>query len=675
MKPRRALILGITGQDGSFLAELLLQKGYEVHGLIRRSSSFNTSRIDHLYQDPHLIGTRLHLHYGDVMDGSSLRQVIGKSEPQEVYNLAAQSHVRVSFDMPEFTADVTGMGALRVLEAVRSDGHDIRVYQASSSEMFGSAPAPQEERTPFHPRSPYGCAKVFAHHAAVNYREAYGMFIANGILFNHECLSSRTPLIVRRNGMVDICLPAEFVLSLRRHGPRVRSFEIRDTEIWDGQQWTALCAVTATRIRPEDPNHRLLAMQARAGVVEATAHHGMLNADNEQVRADSLVAGSRVALANAWPETPSWTSVTSEMAEFLGHMASEGYVSRELSTMQYTNNDDALRERVAELWSRLFLGSSRMAVGTSGFPPYREVGQLYLNGGSKVRPWLREQLYTQDGIKRVPALILNAASEVQSVFLKAFYDGDGLKAGNGDSVKTGSPLIAQAICWLYALQGRQSSVYIEQKNGTTYYAINLSTASPNGQKGQHLRKDPSELRRIDPAVVEDDWVFDVETGSGRLCAGVGRVVVHNSERRAETFVTRKITRAVGRIVHGLQDKMFLGNLDAARDWGYAPDYVDAMWRMLQAPKADDYVIGTGISHTVREFVRLAFRYAGIDDDWGRYVIYDSRYDRPTEVDELRADASKAHKKLGWAPTTTFEQLVQKMVDHDLELARREKEAR
>lgn len=184
---KRALITGITGQDGSFLAELLLEKGYQVHGVIRRSSSFNTQRIGHLYQDPHKPGTRLFLTFGDLNDSSSLNSILRQIQPDEIYNLGAQSHVRVSFDVPEYTAEVTGVGAVRILEAIREVGTRPKFYQASSSEMFGKAlETPQTERTPFYPRSPYACAKVFAYHSTVNYREAYGLFTCNGILFNHE---------------------------------------------------------------------------------------------------------------------------------------------------------------------------------------------------------------------------------------------------------------------------------------------------------------------------------------------------------------------------------------------------------------------------------------------------------------------------------------------------------
>lgn len=329
---KRALITGITGQDGSFLTELLLEKGYDVYGIIRRSSSFNTDRIDHLYQDPHEKGTRLRLVYGDLNDSSSLNTILRQIEPDEIYNLGAQSHVRVSFDVPEYTAEVTGVGTVRILEAIREAGIRPRFYQASSSELYGKVlETPQTETTPFYPRSPYGCAKAYAYYITVNYRESYDLFACNGILFNHE-----------------------------------------------------------------------------------------------------------------------------------------------------------------------------------------------------------------------------------------------------------------------------------------------------------------------------------------------------SHRRGETFVSRKITRAATRIKLGLQDKLYLGNLDARRDWGYAGDYVEAMWLMMQADEPDDYVIATGETHSVREFLDEAFGL--LDVDWKEHVDIDPRYYRPTEVDLLLGDATKAREKLGWEPKVSFKELVRLMVEHDLELAHQEKSA-
>ncbi|HZB21591.1 MAG TPA: GDP-mannose 4,6-dehydratase [Blastococcus sp.] len=320
---KKALITGITGQDGSYLAELLLEKGYDVHGIVRRSSSFNTERLDPIFQDPHDSDRHLFLHYGDLNDGGSLVNLIRDINPDEVYNLGAQSHVRVSFDQPVFTGDVTGIAAMRLLEAIRSAGVDTKIYQASSSEMFGATPPPQAEDTPFYPRSPYGVAKVYAYWATKNYREAYGMFAVNGILFNHE-----------------------------------------------------------------------------------------------------------------------------------------------------------------------------------------------------------------------------------------------------------------------------------------------------------------------------------------------------SPRRGETFVTRKVTRAVARIKAGLQPALHMGNLDAVRDWGYAPEYVEGMWRMLQHDTPQDFVLATGTAYSVKDFVRMAFEHA--DLDWEKYVKHDERYERPTEVDALIGDASKAERELGWVPKVLPPDLVKIMVDADIQ---------
>jgi GDPmannose 4,6-dehydratase len=319
----KALISGITGQDGSYLAEFLLHKGYEVHGLIRKASTFNTERIEHIYQDPHDPSARLFLHYGDLTNAEQLSNLIYNFRPDEIYHLGALSHVKVSFDIPEYTGDVTGLGTTRILEAIRRSGIHARYYQASSSEMFGSAPPPQSETTPFEPRSPYAIAKVYAYWITVNYRQAYDLYAVNGILFNHE-----------------------------------------------------------------------------------------------------------------------------------------------------------------------------------------------------------------------------------------------------------------------------------------------------------------------------------------------------SPRRGETFVTRKITRAVARIVAGKQAKVYLGNLEARRDWGYAPEYVAAMWSLLQQDRAEDVVLGTGESHSVREFLDEAFGYVNLD--WKAHVEIDPRYYRPTEVDFLQADASKARRLLGWSPQVTFRELVRIMVDADME---------
>ena len=293
-----------------------------------------------------------------------------------------------------------------------------------------------------------------------------------------------------------------------------------------------------------------------------------------------------------------------------------------------------------------------------------------LNSAHGLGGWLRDQLYTTSGHKQVPPLVLNATGDVTEAFLRGYYAGDGLRRGHGESVKTNSPVLAQGICWLYALQGQDASVYVEQRAGRTYYQLNLRSPAPAGMKGAHLHSDPAEVRRVDPAIVPDDeWVFDIETESGVLAAGVGRLVVHNSPRRGLEFETRKITWHAAAIKHGLRDELALGNLDAERDWGYAKDYVEAMYLMLQEDEPEDYVIATNRTHSVRDCVQIAFDEAGLDD-WERHVRLDPAFLRPAEVDQLIGDPAKAKARLGWEPATSFEELIRLMTRSDLKLLAR-----
>jgi GDPmannose 4,6-dehydratase len=666
---KKALVTGITGQDGSYLAELLLDKGYEVHGLVRRTSSVSTDRIDHLCGES--TSPCVKLHYGDLSDASGLRDVLDAVEPDEVYNLGAQSHVKVSFEQAEYTADVTGLGSLRLLEGLRRfeerSGRKTRFYQASSSEMFGAAPPPQSLQTPFHPRSPYGVAKVYSFWQTVNHRESYDMFACNGILFNHECIAENTPLMMRRNGTVHVMEACELV-PLRRKGPNVQQFPGLGWEIWDGKQWTPVLGITATHRRKDD-EHRMLSIEARGGTVAVTAHHHMLNHAHEIQVACDVQEGDSLAIAEQLPPAPNWTVLTPEMAEFLGLMTAEGYVDPK-GKIQWTNNDPLLRERVSQLWKQLFLGETYEWVGASGWNPQQGVIQMNLNGARSHAPWLREQLYTKSGHKQVPTLVLNASPELQAHYLRGYYAGDGLKAGKGESIKTNSAVLAQGICWLYANQGRLCSVYLEQRGQFSYYQLNIASDQGQSRKGQHLRKDAAEVRRIESCNQSSEWVFDLETGSGVFCAGVGRLIVHNSPRRGETFVTRKITRAVGRIKLGLQDKLYLGNLDAKRDWGHARDYVEAMWLMLQQETPRDYVIATGEAYSVREFAEAAFGH--VELDYNEYVEVDPRFFRPAEVDYLLGEPRETMQALNWQPKTSFADLVREMVEADLELARQER---
>jgi GDPmannose 4,6-dehydratase len=654
-----ALITGITGQDGSYLAEHLLDLGYRVVGVTRRTSSYTGERIEHL-------GDRIELIGADLLDQTSLLAIVDHLQPDEVYNLAAQSFVPASWQQPVLTSEVTALGVTRLLEAVRLACPSARVYQASSSEMFGMVTeAPQNERTPFYPRSPYGVSKLYGHWIAVNYRESYGMFVVSGILFNHECLAASTPLLVRRCGRVEVALP-EDLIPLRRKGKSQQSYFPPDLQVWDGTEWTSVNAITATRRRRIDSDHELLWVQARGGIVEVTAHHRMIDAEGVALPAAAVCSGCHLALFDTFPDSPSWTVLNDELAELLGLLVAEGYVHPG-GRIQFTNDDLHLCERVSELWSRLFMGTAVEQIGESGWNPDRSVNQLRLNSARAVGRWLREELYTKSGMKRVPPLVLNARANVQAAFLRGYYAGDGLKAGNGDSVKTNSPLLAQGLCWLYANLGRTSSVYAELRNGRVYYQLNIASGEAPGNKGAHLRQPASEVRRVDKAAIteESEWVFDIETESGRFCAGVGRLVVRNSPRRGREFVTRKITHRVARIARGLDSQLRLGNLDARRDWGYAPDYVRAMHQMLQVEQPRDYVVATGETHSVREFCQFAFSIAGLD--WQDHVVVDPSLRRPAEVDSLVGDASDARRDLGWAPTVTFPELVRIMVEADLRL--------
>jgi GDPmannose 4,6-dehydratase len=655
-----ALITGVTGQDGSYLAELLLEKGYDVHGMVRRASTEKFDRIEH-------IRDRITLHQGDLLDQRSLVDTLRASKPAEIYNLAAMSFVAVSWIQPTLTAEFTGTGVTRMLEAMREVCPEARFYQASSSEMFGKVlEVPQTETTPFYPRSPYGVAKAYGHFITVNYRESYDLHATSGILFNHESICSNSPLLIRDDGVIAVKAPADLV-PLVRKGGSVQNFLPKSfLEIWDGDGWTPVTAITATRRRTTDPDHELLSIQARAGVVEVTAHHNMLNPEYEKIAACDVEAGDELALADEMPAPADWSVATLEMAEFLGLMAADGYVHRAGTQVRFTNNDPILRSRISLLWSQLFLGRSKEWTGTSGWNEDAAVEHVNLTGSPSTGPWLREQLYTASDHKQVPPVILNASPETQQAFLDGYYKGDGLKRGNGASIKTNSAVLAQGLCWMYHVNEQPASVYVEQRGEKTYYQLNLASAARVGAKGQHLRKNPAEVRRIAAALVPDDeWTFDVETESGVFCAGVGRIVISNSPRRGLEFVTRKITWHAAAIKHGLTKELRLGNLDAERDWGYAKDYVEAMWLMLQRDIAEDYVIATGKANSVRECCEVAFDEAGLGD-FEQYVTIDPAFVRPAEVDHLIGDPSKAERDLGWVPQTTFEELIRLMTRSDLE---------
>jgi GDPmannose 4,6-dehydratase len=668
---KKALITGVTGQDGSYLAELLLTKGYEVHGLIRRASSFNTHRLDPIYRDPHESNVRFFMHYGDLSDSGSLVNLVRNLEPDEVYHLGAQSHVKVSFEIPEYTADSTAMGTVRILEAIRSSGIATRFYQAGSSEMFGATPPPHSEDSAFHPRSPYAVAKVMAHWMAVNYREAYGMYACNGILFNHECVTAETPVVVRKNGFVDVVAIADLVP--HRTDPSKGKRYTSDgggLEVWDGDDWATCTARTATWHEEE-----VFAIHGRGGIVETTGDHVVYLESGERA-AEDVEEGDRLRLANQPDHTFACTMTTDE-AWLLGILVSEGFVSPEGSARIACGDEELLAE-AGICWSRIAAGRSRKTEGPPSAFSAKRTPTLELTGNPGYLRMIRNEIYGRDGHKRIPKRILNASAEVQLAFLTAYNLGNGLWSAHGNGIfksfRTSSPVLAAGLIWLARTTlGRRVGVYLEPKHsgiGRRNYLMDLSSGSLTG-KGQRLRPQ-AEVRKVE-ARRYSGWMFDLATSSNRFAAGPGLVVVHNSPRRGETFVTRKITRAVARIKAGIQDKLYLGNLDSKRDWGYAPEYVEAMWLMLQQDEPEDFVIATGEAHSVREFCEVAFGHA--DLDWEAHVEIDPNYYRPAEVDHLRGNPSMAHEKLGWKTRTSFTELARLMVDADMQLLDDEKSGR
>ena len=640
---KSALITGINGQDGSYLAEHLLEKGYRVFGLVRRTSLRNLDRIAHL-------GEQIEILNGDLLDQNSLINAVADSRPDEIYNLAAQSFVPASFSQPVLTGEFTALGVTRMLEAIRIVNPKIRFYQASSSEMFGKVQSvPQDEETKFHPRSPYGVAKLYGHWITVNFRESYGMYAVSGILFNHECVTAETPVLIRRNTLLDI-LPIEEIVPHRsnpRSGIKYTTEPSEDIEVWDRTGWTRVRLMTATWNDPRRSDHKpVRRVVARGACFAATQDHVAFLSGCRPTPVGEIDKGATLELAEL-PSPADTVEMPLEEAWFLGLMAAEGYVSDRKA--RFTGTDLSLVERVEGLWRKLTGGATSSRLGRSGFERGTSAIQLDLTGSPSYCGWLRDQLYTRGGHKRVPYRVLNAGRDARSAFLEGYNAGDGLAAGHGNylfkSFKTNSATLAQGLWWLaHVTLSQRTILCVEEREGRLYYQINLNSPNPVGAKGAHLRLPLPEVVKV-MDVEEAGWLFDLETESETFHAGIGFGSIHNSPRRGSEFVTRKITLGAARIAAGRQKDLKLGNLDARRDWGFTGDYVEAMRLMLQHDEPRDYVIGTGETHTVQDFVELAFAHVGLD--WRQYVVIDPRLVRPAEVDLLISNPRRAKEELGW----------------------------
>lgn len=660
---KKALITGITGQDGSYLAEILLEKGYEVYGMVRHSANPNYWRIQHLLDKIQLVN-------GDLADQSSLTYNILKIKPDEVYNLAAQSYVGLSWEQPIFTVDVTGMAVLRLLEAIRQLDKPVNLYQASSSEMFGKVrEMPQKETTPFYPRSPYGVSKCFGHNIVVNYRESYNMFNVSGILFNHECLSPKNTVIVRNKGIVNVV----YIDDIRKGRTSKDSHSFYATETFDtskdgieiltSQGFKPLLTITKRHLKSTS-SKSLLKVETRGGNIIVTNHHNCLDSNSNKVKAEELKIGDFL-LTTSLKYDPTM-SCSNDFAELLGYLVAEGHISKSCITAKVSGEDLGLLKRVELLWAKIFGGSCYYGNGRSGFSD-KTIPYITLQGvDSSVYSYLRALIYHPVTSKKcVPINVLNSNKESAMLFLKAYNLGDGLKSDKCKyefkSFKTNSRILAHGLICL--IENHLDQVYTFNsfiQNETEYFQINLN--SPKKIKS-HLARPKNQIKKI-ISHLEDEFVYDLETEAGDVQVGPGNIVVANSPRRGIEFVTRKISQSVAKIFYGQQKELFLGNLDSKRDWGYAKDYMEAAYLMMQYNIPEDFVIATGETHSVREFCEIAFKHVGLN--YEDYVKIDQQFVRPAEVDILLGDYSKAKNILGWEPKTTFKDLVIKMVEYDKE---------
>jgi GDPmannose 4,6-dehydratase len=682
MKQKKiALITGITGMDGSHLAEFLLEKGYEVHGIVRRTSTVKRERIEDIYQNLDTKHENLFLHYGDLTDSCSVQKIISEVRPDEIYNLAAMSHVGISFDIPEYTANCDGLGLLRILEALRKlKMMDTRVYQASTSELFGKVQEiPQTENTPFYPRSPYGVAKLYAYWIAKNYREAYNMYVCNGILYNHESIPKNSPVMLKdKNEKIDI-FPIEDLIK-PDHGRQLLS-EYVGKHIWNGKEWTKILGGSFYR----DKNKKMKLVQTTDSCYEATFDHVAFTENDKEIKTQDWTVKDKV-FQTTYPQQIKKLNSNEKLAYFIGFVVGDGTVSSD-GKIRICGTEKHELEKVAEILENEFGWSYFMKNSGPGQYPgcKKDIWRISFHNERSFGKWLKSEIYTKNSNeKKVPKFILNANKKVQKAFFDGYYLADGRQNGHEKyhykGFTTKSATLALGLIYLFQRFSKQvPKVSCTYRDGQRYYYAKFRTPNEVGGKGEHKKKPLNEIIKTEDTISEDGYFYDIQTESQTFATGPNLFKIHNSPRRGENFVTRKITLAVANHYES-DETLKLGNLDAKRDWGYAPEYVEAMWLMLQQKEPDDYVLATGETHTVREFVEAAFEAIGITLEWkgdgleekgyadGDVAVeIDPRYYRPAEVELLLGDATKAKKKLKWEPKTKFKELVKLMVESDIDL--------
>lgn len=661
---KTALITGVCGQDGSYLAEFLLEKGYRVVGMMRRNATRNLENAAHLENE-------IEIEEGDITDFASTMKLIQRAKPNEIYNLAAQSHVHTSFDQPLATFNIDAMGVINVLEAVKILGYSSRIFQASTSELWGDSPPPQDEETVMRPRSPYAIAKLAGHWMVHLYREAYKMYCCSGITHNHECFHAHTPIVVKVGSTIDVKYIGSLVPSRKdvsKDGTYLeRRFAGSGIQIWDGEQFVDLLTVSRTKLSAvSGAQKKTLIIDTKQGAVRVTPNHNMITPDGTKRPAGEHVAGDKLLHGSMPPNHESCKIFSEPIAEFLGMLCGDGHVDKGL---RLTNTDKKVQDAFIKLGTSLFPASNASvskAYG-SGFGGTTQYVQLSGVPGSFVS-WVRELIYdSKTKHKKVPMEILNAPHAIKQAFVRGYYAANGLKGGGGQwkyqSFKSNSPLLAQGLLILFGsiCPKQEYNVNAFQQNDRHYIHVNLNSPCEYAW-GSNWRRDSDSIKHVRPIKESNQHVFNVETSSGKLVAGVGTMVVANSPRRGPLFVTRKISLGVAQCLKDPSFKLRLGTLDAKRDWGYAKDFVEAFWLMLQQPAPDDFVLATGEMHTVREFVETAFSHVGLD--WEEHVEFDRFMMRPAEVEALQGNPAKAKKQLGWEPKVRFKELVQLMVDED-----------